>query len=155
MAPRPKEQRRLIPTGVYDSGNVEPIFAADVFGSAQSSPSERFQQITGPSAGARRDKFFALVSVFIVLMTFLAIVNEVTDFSEEMVMCIFTRDNASDKATCLEKYWSMWWTGIVTWHDIHTIIAHWINVTDWTLQVLDNRTSEPLAQIRHRITCPR
>ena len=69
--PRCEEQRRLIRSGVYDSGNVK------------ASPSERFQQVMGDTTAARRDNFFVLVSVSVVLMTFLCIVNEVIDFWEE------------------------------------------------------------------------
>ena len=63
-----EEQRRLIPSGVYDSGNVK------------ASPSERFQQVMGGTTEARRDKFFLLMFVSVMLMTFLTIVSEVTYF---------------------------------------------------------------------------
>eukprot|EP00913_Durusdinium_trenchii_P026579 g24935.t1 len=81
--------------------------------------------------------FTAVASAVLILLAFAGFLNEATEFLGQWVHCVWTnyKKSFSVISECVEQRFDSWWTG-GSQTGPQTVIAHWIEAFDWSLQLL-------------------
>merc|ERR1711971_1000603 len=72
----------------------------------------------------------------LIILAFAAFTNEMVDFFLQLVGCIGPSHDMTLKgiSVCISTRFRDWWTGSEGL-GLQTVISHWIDVTDWSLQL--------------------
>lgn len=135
--PREGDLRATLNAGGFDSGSVVPTVA--VAEGEQDRGSPKIQQMAGVGTSGFEGAggFLATASAGLIILAFAAFANEMTDFLIQLVECISVASplTADVVSICISAKFRDWWTG-EQGASKQTIISHWIDVTDWSLQLL-------------------
>lgn len=131
--PRPAEMEGALPCPEYDSGSVRASFnVAQARDNAQDRVN--LQAAAGMSTGENAS-FVGIASFVLVLLAFAAFLNEATDFMVQLTACAKQGGDLSKVSGCTTEHVRNWWTGS-SGDNIQTVLSHWIDTVDWSLQLV-------------------
>jgi hypothetical protein len=122
-----------MPWRAYDSGSVT---ASPMLGVQQTGVGKRIEQAAGQGLLDSENAFTSMCAGVLILLAFAAFLNEMTDFIVGLVRCIENNPGASVHAisSCASSSFKKWWVGVSS-TGLQTVVSHWIDLCDWSLQL--------------------
>ena len=136
----PKEQQlnRTLPPGMFDTGTVRAGFipiGQPLDSSGAGLDASKLQAAAGQGNPTTTMGFTAVASAVLILLAFAGFLNEVAEFLAQWVNCVVKDQSLAAITECVEQRFDSWWTG-GSHTGPQTVIAHWIEAFDWSLQLL-------------------
>jgi len=134
--PKPADFRRAMPWRAYDSGAV--CASAPLIGETMNDTvNKRLKEASGQGIGSSENQLTGIGAALCILLAFAAFLNELTDFWVSTIRCVAENEHQAPKVIgkCISQHFRDWWTGS-SGSNLQTIAAHWIDATDWTIQLL-------------------
>jgi len=131
--PKPVDINRVMPWSSWDSNSVMP---SPIIG-AQTTLGKKLADAAGQGFMSAENQFTSIAAAILILLAFSAFLNEMTDFLSGLYGCTKTHKGDSITAVlqCANISFDQWWTGVES-TGLQTVISHWIDLFDWSLQLL-------------------
>eukprot|EP00929_Paragymnodinium_shiwhaense_P014484 TRINITY_DN122397_c0_g1_i1.p1 TRINITY_DN122397_c0_g1~~TRINITY_DN122397_c0_g1_i1.p1 ORF type:complete len:1020 (+),score=223.68 TRINITY_DN122397_c0_g1_i1:68-3127(+) len=137
MYPKQTDLLPTLPHVAFDTGSVLPSAAA-MKDQASGNLNAKIQQAAGQSFGGESGErgFPQYAASVLIFLAFAAFLNEMYDFFSALSKCLGpgAADTLDGISQCISTKFKDWWTGQ---HGAapQTVISHWIDAMDWSLQL--------------------
>lgn len=145
LYPSPTTMQSTIPPSTWDTGSVKPYYSAVTPPASQAEKDtanrRRVQEAAGQSGGKSESAVVNGISAFLIVLAFGAFLNEMYDMVSMLIKCLLHEAEdgltVSDISSCMTQTVATWWwraQGNIS--AIITVVSHWIDIADWSLQVI-------------------